>query len=108
MTITESEEKIGRGIGHNVGRQGTAAEQLRTIIQRIERLEGEKADIAAHIRDVYAEAKGNGFDVKALRQIVKDRKIDQAIREEMELVVDTYKRHLGMLPLFKELEGEQG
>ena len=55
---------------------GIAGEQLRSIIERIERLEEEKAALAADIRDIYAEAKGNGFDNKALRQIVKLRKMD--------------------------------
>lgn len=73
-----------------------AAEQLRGIIERVERLEEEKAALAADVRDVYAEAKGNGFDVKALRQILKLRKLDVSTREEQEFILDTYKRALGM------------
>lgn len=89
-------------IGHNsVG--GVAVEQLRSIVQRVERLEEEKAALAADIREVYAEAKGNGFDVKALRAIIRLRKKDVSTREEEELVLDTYKRALGMQPdLFDE------
>lgn len=88
-------------IGHN--RQGgVAADQLRSIIERVERLEEEKAGIAADIRDVLAEAKGNGFDVKAIRQIIKIRSQDQHEREEQETILETYMRSLGMLPLFEE------
>lgn len=79
-----------------------SADQLRSIIERIERLEEEKSNIAADIRDVFAEAKGNGFDVKAIRQIVKLRKMDQSQREEEETVLDVYKRALGMLPEMDE------
>ena len=75
---------------------GVASEQLRSIIERIERLEEEKAGIAADIREVYAEAKGNGYDVKALRQVVKLRKVDEADRREADLVLSTYMRALGM------------
>lgn len=92
-------------VGHNSKRRvgGLAADQLRSIVERIERLEEEKASIAADIRDVFAEAKGNGFDVKALRTILKLRKLDAAERDEQEHMVDTYRRALGMLP---ELDDE--
>jgi uncharacterized protein (UPF0335 family) len=97
-------------VGHNSKKPrvgGIAVEQLRSIIQRVEKLEEEKAGIAADIRDVYAEAKGNGFDVKAIRQIVKLRKMDAAEREEAETVLDTYCRALGMQPdMFDEDDGE--
>lgn len=83
---------------------GIAADQLRSIVERIERLEEEKSGIAADIRDVFAEAKGNGFDVKALRQIVKLRKIEESERDEQEHILDTYRRALGMLPDFDEQE----
>lgn len=82
---------------------GIAADQLRSIIERIEKLEEEKSAIGADIRDVFAEAKGNGFDVKAIRSIVKLRKMDAGEREEQETILDTYRRALGMLP---ELEDE--
>ena len=76
--------------------QGVARDQLRTIVERIERLEEEKKAIADDIRDVYVEAKGNGFDVKALREIVRLRKIEPDKREEEEAMVDLYKTALGM------------
>lgn len=79
-----------------------AAEQLRSIVERIERLEEEKANIGSDIRDVYAEAKGNGFDVKALRQIIKLRKMDTHERDEQEYTLDLYKRALGLAPDVEE------
>lgn len=77
---------------------GIAADQLRSIIERIEKLEEEKAAIGADIREVYAEAKGNGYDAKALRQVIKLRKMEMAERQEQELVLETYLRALGMMP----------
>ena len=74
-----------------------AKDQLRSIIERIERLEEEKKTIADDIRDVYAEAKGNGFDVKALRTIVRLRKQDANERAEQETILETYMQALGML-----------
>lgn len=76
---------------------GVAGEQLRSIVERIERLEEEKAALAEDIREVYAEAKGNGYDVKILRQIVRLRKIESADRQEQEAILDTYKAALGMM-----------
>ena len=82
--------------GHNrVG--GVATEQLKSVIARVENLEQQKADIAADIRDVYAEAKGVGLDVKAIRAIIKIRKQDAAEREEQKAILDVYKNALGML-----------
>ena len=74
-----------------------AKDQLRAIIERIERLEEEKAAIGSDIRDVYAEAKGNGYDVKALRTIVRLRKQDANERAEAETILETYMQALGML-----------
>jgi uncharacterized protein (UPF0335 family) len=74
-----------------------AKDQLKAIIERIERLEEEKKTIADDIRDVYAEAKGNGFDVKALRTIVRLRKQDANERAEEETILETYMQALGML-----------
>ena len=74
-----------------------AKDQLKAIIERIERLEEEKKTIADDIRDVYAEAKGNGFDVKALRTIVRMRKQDANERAEEETILETYMQALGML-----------
>jgi uncharacterized protein (UPF0335 family) len=74
-----------------------ARDQLKAIIERIERLEEEKKTISDDIRDVYAEAKGNGFDVKALRTIVRLRKQDVEERKEQETILETYMHALGML-----------
>ena len=73
---------------------GIASDRLRSIVERIEKLEEEKAALAADIRDVYAEAKGNGFDVKTLRQVVRLRKLDKPDRDEQEALLDLYKRVL--------------
>ena len=78
-------------IGHN------AKEQLRSIVERIERLEEEKKSIGDDIKDVYLEAKGNGYDVKALRTIVRMRKQDANDRREQETILETYMHALGML-----------
>ena len=74
-----------------------AKDQLKAFVERVERLEEEKKAIADDIRDVYAEAKGNGFDVKALRTIVRLRKEDADERREHETIVETYMHALGML-----------
>ena len=74
-----------------------AKDQLKAIIERVERLEEEKKAIADDIRDVYAEAKGNGYDVKALRTVVRLRKQDKTEREEQEAILDTYLQALGMI-----------
>ncbi len=74
----------------------TTADQLRSIIERIERMEEEKANIAGDIKEIYAEAKGNGFDVKALRAIIRIRKQDDHARLEEEAVLATYMHALGM------------
>jgi uncharacterized protein (UPF0335 family) len=74
-----------------------AKDQLKSVIERVERLEEEKKTISDDIRDVYAEAKGNGFDVKALRTIVRMRKQDANERAEQETILETYMQTLGML-----------
>jgi uncharacterized protein (UPF0335 family) len=74
-----------------------AKDQLKAFVERVERLEEEKKAIADDIRDVYAEAKGNGFDVKALRTIVRMRKQDKDERMEQETILQTYMVALGML-----------
>jgi uncharacterized protein (UPF0335 family) len=76
---------------------GDAGARLRSIIERVERLEEEKAALAEDIREVYSEAKGNGYDVKILRQIVRLRKMDSGDRQEQEAILDTYKAALGMM-----------
>ena len=90
------------GIGHNSGETDhpatrVAKDQLRSIIKRIERLEEEKKTFTDDIRDVYAEAKGNGYDVKALRTIVRMRKQDPADRAEQETILEIYQHALGMI-----------
>lgn len=80
-------------IGHNA----VAKDQIKAIIERVERMEEEKKVISDDIRDVYAEAKGNGLDVKALRTIVRMRKQDATERAEQEAILDTYLHALGMI-----------
>ncbi len=75
---------------------GIASEHLRSYIDRIERLEEEKAGLAADIREIYAEAKGNGFDAKTMRRIVSLRKLDRGERDEQEALLDLYRRALDM------------
>lgn len=74
-----------------------AKDQLKAFVERIEKLEEEKKTISDDIRDVYAESKANGFDVKALRQIIKLRKIEPTERDEQEAILETYLHALGML-----------
>ncbi|TGT90899.1 MULTISPECIES: DUF2312 domain-containing protein [unclassified Mesorhizobium] len=77
--------------------QTVAAGQLRALIERIERLEEEKKTIADDIKEIYAEAKGTGFDTAAIRVLVRLRKKDQAERQEAEAILDLYKAALGMV-----------
>ena len=78
--------------GHN----GLAPDQLRSIVERIERLHSERDDLAADIADIYGEAKGNGFDTKIIRKIVALRKKDHAERMEEEAIMELYMSALGM------------
>ena len=77
-------------MGHNI-----AADRLRSLVERIERLEEERAGIASDIRDIYAESRSAGFDVKALRALIRIRKQDPAEVEEQEALLDVYRRALG-------------
>ena len=79
-----------------MAKSGFAAGQLRSLVERVERLEEEKAALTADIREVYAEAKGHGFDTKIMRQVVRIRKLDKADRQEQEAVLDLYLSALGM------------
>jgi len=72
-----------------------AADRLRSFIERVERLEEDKAAVANDIKEVYAEAKGEGYDVATLRQVVKVRKMDRAARQESEAMLDLYLSALG-------------
>jgi uncharacterized protein (UPF0335 family) len=90
-------------IGHNTGvapeapATSFAKDQLRSIIERIENREEAKAEVASDIKDIYSEAKSSGYDVKALRTIVRMRKQDANERAEQETVLDTYLQALGMI-----------
>jgi uncharacterized protein (UPF0335 family) len=75
---------------------GIAADRLRSIVERIERLEEERKALAGDIKDIYAEAKSAGFDVKVLRQIISLRRKEPAEVEEQETLLDLYRRALGM------------
>jgi uncharacterized protein (UPF0335 family) len=77
---------------------GIAGDRLKGFIERIERLEEEKKALANDIKEVYAEAKGTGFDTKIMRQVIRLRKMDKDDLDEQESLIDIYKRALGMLP----------
>ncbi|MEL7029531.1 MAG: DUF2312 domain-containing protein [Pseudomonadota bacterium] len=79
----------------NPGKGGVAGSRLKSFIERIERLEEEKAAIAGDIKEVYAEAKGEGFDAKTMRQVVRLRKMDSNDRQEQEALLDLYLQALG-------------
>jgi uncharacterized protein (UPF0335 family) len=79
-----------------VSSDSVAQDQIRAFIERIERMEEEKAAIADDIKEIYAEAKGNGFDTKVLRQIIRIRKQDHAERMEQEALLELYMAALGM------------
>jgi uncharacterized protein (UPF0335 family) len=85
-TIRSEETKTG----------GIAADRLRSIVERIERLEEERKALGSDIKDIYAEAKSAGFDVKVLRAIIRIRKQEPAEVEEQETLIDVYRRALGM------------
>lgn len=93
------------GVGHNSAKVrseeeikagGVAVERLRSIVERIERLDEERKAIGSDIKDIFAEAKSAGFDPKVLRQLIKIRKQDAAEVEEQEMILDTYRHALGM------------
>lgn len=78
-----------------VSSDSVAQDQLRAFIERIERMEEEKKAIADDIKEIYAEAKGNGFDVKVIRKVIRLRKQDKAKRQEEEAILDLYLSALG-------------
>ncbi|WP_375462135.1 DUF2312 domain-containing protein [uncultured Enterovirga sp.] len=80
----------------DVAESGVAAEELKQFVERIERLEEEKAGIASDVKDVFAELKGRGFDPKAIRSILRIRKKDHAERQEEEAILELYMQALGM------------
>lgn len=79
-----------------MGEDNVSAEQLRLFIERLERLEEDKAGVAADIKAVYAEAKGTGFDTKTMRSIIRLRAMEKAARQEQEALLETYKIALGL------------
>jgi len=81
--------------GHPDVLNATAQSQLKSIIERVERLEQEKSELAEQIKEVFAEAKGNGFDVKIIRKVVRIRKQDRAKRQEEEAILDLYLAAIG-------------
>lgn len=81
--------------GHPDVLNATAQGQLKSIIERVERLEQEKSEIGEQIKEVFAEAKGNGFDVKIIRKVVRIRKQDRAKRQEEEAILDLYLAAIG-------------
>lgn len=85
----------GSATAHPDVLNSTAQGQLKSIIDRVERLEVEKTEIADQIKDVYLEAKGNGFDVKILRKVVRLRKTDRAKRQEEDAILDLYLSAIG-------------
>jgi len=95
--VTMTEKQFTKAAEVAGGATRFAKDQLRSIIERIERLEEEKAQTAEDIREVYSEAKGNGYDVKALRTVVRLRKQDVNERQEQETILETYMQALGML-----------
>ncbi len=102
MAKSVDDDLMGGGDGRGVGKedntsQTVAAGQLRAFIERIERLMEEKKTIGDDIKEVFAEAKGTGFDTKAMRKIIALRKKDQAERQEEETILDLYKAALGMV-----------
>ena len=88
------------------GPAGVTADQLKQFVERIERLEEEKQTIADDIKDVYAEAKGTGYDTKIMKQVIRIRKLDKAEREEQEALLDLYLSALGMLYMSTPAESE--
>jgi uncharacterized protein (UPF0335 family) len=83
-----------------------AGAELRQFVERIERLEEEKATIGTDIKDVYSEAKGRGYDNKVIRRVIRDRKQDAEELQTFENLVDTYKAALGMLPAEDDTDDE--
>jgi uncharacterized protein (UPF0335 family) len=81
---------------------GIAGDRLKSFVERIERLEEEKKTLQADIKEVYAEAKGTGFDTKIMRQLIRIRKMDKDDLDEQETLLDLYKRAIGMAPELRE------
>ncbi len=95
MTQAKSSRARAKDAATSEKTQGIAVGQLRSLVQRIERLEDEKSALTADIREVYAEAKSNGFEPKIIRQVVRLRKLDKEDRQEQEALRDLYLGALG-------------
>jgi uncharacterized protein (UPF0335 family) len=80
----------------NIGHNSVAADQLRLFMERIERLQEEKKGLADDIRDVFAEAKANGYDTKAMREVLKLRAMETHVRQERDALIETYRQALGI------------
>lgn len=89
--------EIGHNSAHADVLDGSAQSNLRAIVERIERADAERAEAAAYVREIYAEAKAFGFDVKTLRKAVKIRAQDRAKRQEEEAILDLYLSALGLI-----------
>jgi len=83
------------GPGHNAG--GIEGDRLKSFVERVERLEEERTALTADIRELFAEAKGAGFDTKVMRQVIRLRRMDKDDLDEQEMLLETYKRALGMV-----------
>lgn len=96
--VNNDMQKIGKKIAPSDAKPsevgGIAADRLRSLIERIERLEEEKTAISSDIRDIFAEAKGAGFDPKIMRAIIRLRKMNAADRDEQEILIETYRKAL--------------
>lgn len=96
----DDDDLIGTGDGRKVGKKhnsgGIAADQLKSFVERIERLEEEKTGIQGDIKEVYAEAKGTGYDTKIIRQAIRLRKMEKADRQEQKALLELYLEALGM------------
>ncbi len=91
ISLDDSDEAVAEALSN-----GDASGALRLLIERIERLEEEKKDIADDIRDVFAEAKAQGYDVKTMRSVIRLRKMEKNARQEAEALLETYKAALGI------------
>ena len=96
QTDMEDDALGGRNPDNEAKAGGLAADRLRSLVERIERLETERKDLGADIRDVFQEAKSAGFDTKVLRTLIAQRKKERSEIEEQETLLDVYRRALGM------------
>lgn len=93
---TDIEDVTGRCADNEIKARNVAGERLRSIVDRIERIEEDRKALGQDVRDIYQEAKSAGFDCKVLRQLIRDRKVNPSDVEEQETLLDVYKRAIGM------------